>query len=82
VEGRETSKAERKGYKRADLHLSIFLIQQKVLEKGREGGKMERYFFLLNDLTRGMRSGKEKNQTLREIYFTRYKTYWYTDYND
>jgi hypothetical protein len=40
------SKAERKGYKRADLHLSIFLIQQKVLEKERKGGKIERYFFL------------------------------------
>ena len=44
--GREMSKAERKGYKRADLHLSIFLIQQKVLEKEREGGKIELYIFL------------------------------------
>jgi len=76
------SKAERKGYKRADLHLSIFLIQQKVLEKEREGGKNERYFFILNDLTRRMRSGKEKDQTLREVYFTRYKIYWYTYYSD
>jgi len=76
------SKAERKGYKRADLHLSIFLIQQKVLEKEREGGKIERYFFILNDLTRRMRSGKEKDQTLREVYFTRYKIYWYTYYSD
>jgi hypothetical protein len=31
------SKAERKEYKRADLHLSIFLIQQKALEKKRKG---------------------------------------------
>ena len=76
------SKAERKGYKRADLHLSIFLIQQKVLEKEREGGKIERYFFVLNVLTRGMRSGEEKNQTLMEVYFRRYKIYWYTEYSD
>jgi len=52
------------------------------LEKEGEGGKIERYFFLLNDPTRRMRSGKEKNQTLREVYFTRYKIYWYIEYTD